>query len=273
MAGAEAMLHVDLSCEVTGDLQEARHERDASAAAGTPLRVLCVDDDEEDVALVLHALKEGGYATRHRHVCGRDQLIQAFEAEPWDIVISDYAMPQFSGLAALRIVKERDANMPFILVSGAITGEVAVAAMKSGAADYLMKDDLTRLAPAVRREVADAGERRARRLAEANLSANEALLNSIVNTAADGIVVIDPDGTIEFVNAAMEKLFGWKPLELIGKNVARLLLGRSRVGQTAHLQGAPDEDARGTGHVRELRAQRKDGSVFPIELTVSETCV
>jgi DNA-binding NtrC family response regulator len=92
-------------------------------------------------------------------------------------------MPQLDGLAALRIIRERDANVPFILVSGALTGDVAVAAMKSGAADYVMKDDLTRLAPAVRREVAEAGERRARRLAEANLSANEELLNSIVNTA------------------------------------------------------------------------------------------
>src|SRR5262249_52422321 len=104
-------------------------------------------------------------------------------------------------------------------------------------------------------------------LAEANLSANEAVLNSIVNTAVDGIIVIDTEGTIEFGNAAMEKLFGWKPLELIGKNVARLILARSREGQDALFQGG------NAGHVRELKAQRKDGTVFPIELTVSETCV
>jgi diguanylate cyclase (GGDEF)-like protein/PAS domain S-box-containing protein len=248
--------------------------REAPVGGGVPLRVLCVDDDEEDVALILHALKEGGYVPAHRHVCGRERLIEAFASQQWDMVISDYSMPQFDGLTALRIVKERDPNVPFILVSGAVTGDVAVAAMKSGAADYVMKDDLTRLAPAVRREVAEAGERRARRLAEANLSANEELLNSIVNTAADGIIVIDPAGTIEFSNAAMEKLFGWKPLELIGRNVARLLLGRSREGQDMLFQGADAVGGKGAaGHVRELKAQRKDGSVFPIELTVSETCV
>jgi diguanylate cyclase (GGDEF)-like protein/PAS domain S-box-containing protein len=274
MSGIEFMLNPDPTNAAAGELRAAHapEGRDASVA-GMPLRVLCVDDDEEDVALILHALKEGGYVPAHRHVCGRERLIEAFESQQWDMVISDYAMPQFDGLTALRIVKERDPNVPFILVSGAVTSEVAVAAMKSGAADYVMKDDLTRLAPAVRREVADAGERRARRLAEANLSANEELLNSIVNTAADGIIVIDPAGTIEFGNAAMEKLFGWKPLELIGRNVARLLLGRSREGQDALFHGADAARGKGSGHVRELKAQRKDGSVFPIELTVSETCV
>ena len=252
---------------------QAPDERRGSPGAGTVLRVLCVDDDEDDVALVLHALKEGGYAPAHRHVCGRENVIQALAGQPWDVVISDYAMPQLDGLAVLKLVKELAANVPFILVSGAVTGDIAVAAMKAGAADYVMKEDLTRLAPAVHRELADAAERRGRRLAEANLSANEALLNSIVNTAADGIIVIDPEGIIEFGNAAMEKLFGWKPLELIGKNVARLILARSREGQGALFQGT-DADGKGaTGVVRELKAQRKDGSVFPIELTVSETCV
>src|SRR5215510_14364307 len=104
------------------------------AGAPAALRVLCVDDDEDDAALVLHALKEGGYTPVSRHVCARDDLIQALEAQPWDIVISDYAMPQLDGLAVLKLVKERDLNLPFILVSGAITGDIAVAAMKSGAA-------------------------------------------------------------------------------------------------------------------------------------------
>ena len=273
MGGADPMPSHDLTNPVADDLRPSQEPDGRAVPGAQPLRVLCVDDDEEDVALILHALKEGGYVPDHRHVCGRERLIEAIASQQWDMVISDYAMPQFDGLTALRIVKERDPNVPFILVSGAVTSDIAVAAMKSGAADYVMKDDLTRLAPAVRREVADAGERRARRLAEANLSANEELLNSIVNTAADGIIVIDPAGTIEFGNAAMEKLFGWKPLELIGKNVTRLLLGRSREGQDTLFQGADGAGGKGTGHVRELKAQRKDGSVFPIELTVSETCV
>ena len=253
---------------------QAPEDFHGAPGGGAVLRALCVDDNEDDVALVLHALKQGGYAPVHRHVCGREQLLAALSGQSWDIVISDYAMPQFDGLAVLKLVKERDPGVPFILVSGAITGDAAVAAMKAGAGDYVLKDDLTRLVPAVRRELADAAERRGRRLAEANLSANEALLNSIVNTAADGIIVIDPEGTIEFGNAAMEKLFGWKPLELIGRNVARLILGKSREGQGALFQGGEAGGGQGAGgHVRELKAQRKDGSVFPIELTVSETCV
>ena len=239
--------------------------RDPPAAARVPLRVLCVDDCADDVALVTEALGDGGYAPAHERVCTRADLISALEHQRWDIVISDYAMPQFDGLQALAVVAPRCPDLPFILVSGAIGEETAVLAMKSGAHDYVLKGDLARLVPAVRRSLADADTRRARRLAEANLRSSETLLNSIVNTAADVIIVIDETGMIEFVNAAVERLFGWKPLELIGRNVDCLILMNRR---------SPRDDAqhkvRIMGLNRELRVQRKDGSAFPAELTLSE---
>ena len=244
---------------------------DPPATAGVALRVLCVDDCEADVALVVESLKVGGYLPLYEYVCTRPDLIAALERQRWDIVISDYAMPQFNGLQALAEVAPRCPDMPFILVSGAIGEETAVTAMKSGAHDYVLKGDLARLVPAVRRGLADADMRRARRLAETNLRSSEALLNSIVNTAADVIIVIDDTGMIEFANAAVERLLGWKPLELIGRNIDSLIVVSRRTHRDqAGLATDPRQKVRIMSLGRELRVQRKDGSAFPAELTLSE---
>jgi diguanylate cyclase (GGDEF)-like protein/PAS domain S-box-containing protein len=239
--------------------------------APVALKVLCVDDCEDDVTLIVEALKAGGFLPEYERVCTRLDLDAALDARTWDLVVSDYSMPQLNGLQVLERVRERRPELPFVLVSGAVGQETAVAAMKSGAGDYIMKDDLTRLVPAVRRELAEAGGRRARRLAESNLRASETLLNSIVNTAADGIIVIDESGMLEFVNAAIERMFGWKPLEVIGRNFDSLLMPRSTAGGD-RLATVIDGNTRGlsVGVGREVRAQRKDGSVFPMELTLGE---
>ncbi len=245
--------------------------RNYAKAASMPLRVLCVDDCELDVLLIVEVLKSGGYSTAHERVCTREGLIAALEQRPWDAILADYSMPQFDGLQALEIVTARGLDIPFILVSGAVGEEAAVTAMQRGARDYVMKHDLGRLVPAVRRELEEAGVRRARRLAETNLRSSETLLNSIVNTAADGIIVIDAAGMIEFVNLAIERMFGWKPLELIGKNIDTLMLSRHRAGPDGRIGGIdPAVKMTATGVGRELKAKHKDGSVFTIELTLGE---
>jgi len=246
-------------------------QRSAVTGYATPLKLLCVDDCEEDVDLIVETLRRGGYAPIHERVCTAETMIAALERQAWDMVISDYSMPQFDGLAALAVVTGRGLDVPFILVSGAVGEETAVFAMKSGAHDYMMKHDIGRLVPVVRRELADAEMRHAQRLAEANLRSSETLLNSIVNTAADGIIVVDDTGMLEFVNAAIERMFGWKPLELIGRNIDCLMLARHRNSRPP--AGA---DAEGRGHgfaidiAREVKGQRRNGSVFPVELTFGE---
>ena len=130
------------------------------------LRLLMIEDNPDDEALVLRAIRKGGFNIEHVRVENRDDLLTVLRNKDWDIVLSDYQMPEFNGLAALKIVKERSKDLPFIIVSGTIGEEVAVEAMRSGAQDYLMKDNLTRLVPAIRRELADADERRALREAQ-----------------------------------------------------------------------------------------------------------
>ena len=131
-----------------------------------PIRVLIIEDSEDDKELMLHELRQGGYNPEYLRVETSEALISALESQSWDIILSDYSMPDFDGLAALQIVKERGLDIPFIIVSGTIGEDVTVTAMKSGAHDYIMKDNLKRLVPAVDRELKEAEVRRQRKKAE-----------------------------------------------------------------------------------------------------------
>ncbi|HAM35504.1 MAG TPA: hypothetical protein DEB40_04455 [Elusimicrobia bacterium] len=130
------------------------------------LRVLMVEDSENDALLLKRQLERAGYAVTSERVCNAAAVKAALARQDWDIVISDYAMPDFSGLDALRLIRRKDIDLPFIIVSGAIGEDVAVAAMKAGAHDYVMKSNLARLAPAVRRELREAVVRREAKRAE-----------------------------------------------------------------------------------------------------------
>src|SRR4030043_609846 len=114
---------------------------------GTPFRVLIVEDSEEDTLLILRELKRGGFDPIHERVETAESMKAALSTKTWDLILSDYSMPHFSGLEALKLFKESGLDLPFIIVSGAIGEDVAIAAMKSGAHDYLMKNNLTRLVP------------------------------------------------------------------------------------------------------------------------------
>ena len=132
----------------------------------TPLRVLLIEDSENDAELLLLTLRRGGYAPAYERVETPEGLEDALARQSWDIIISDYAMPRFNGLQALKLAQETGADIPFILVSGSIGEDVAVEAMKAGAHDYLMKDKLARLPPAIARELRDARMRQEQRQAE-----------------------------------------------------------------------------------------------------------
>src|SRR6476469_934879 len=131
----------------------------------TPLRLLQVEDTEDDAALVRLALMRAGYDVYARRVDTADALRRELDEAEWDIVVADHTMPGFSGTKALAIVREQHPDLPFIFVSGTIGEDTAVAAMRTGAHDYIMKDNLKRLAPAVQRELREATTRRERHLA------------------------------------------------------------------------------------------------------------
>ena len=130
-----------------------------------PLRVLFIEDSEDDAALQVRLLAQAGYDVFHERVDSPEGLAQALE-RPWDIIISDYSMPHFRGTDALTITRQKGLDVPFIFVSGTIGEDSAVAALKIGAQDYLMKSDLGRLVPSVERELRESEERRKRKRLE-----------------------------------------------------------------------------------------------------------
>jgi len=136
---------------------------------GIPLRVLMIEDSEDDAALLLHALTKGGYEVQSARVETPATLESALATQTWDVVVSDYAMPHFSGPDALRLLRSRDSDLPFLFVSGTIGEETAVAALQDGAQDYLMKGNLKRLVPAIQRALRACEDRRKRELMEAKV--------------------------------------------------------------------------------------------------------
>ena len=145
-----------------------------SVVTNKSLRALIADDSENDVLILLHTLRKAGYEPVYERVWTAPAMEAALQRQAWDIVISDYEMPNFGGFEALQLVKESGHDLPFILVSAVVSEETAVAAMKAGAHDYIMKRKLTRLAPAIERELREAQTRVARKAAEEALHQSEA---------------------------------------------------------------------------------------------------
>ena len=133
---------------------------------GVPLRVLIVEDSSDDAELVLRQLRRAGYDPAFERVQTADAMKGALEREAWDLVVSDYSMPQFDAPAALNLLKQSGRDVPFLVVSGSIGEDVAVAMMKIGAHDYILKQNLTRFVSAVQRELREAENRRQQRLTE-----------------------------------------------------------------------------------------------------------
>src|SRR5215471_4402326 len=149
------------------------NQTDLAAAGRKPLRVLVADDSENDVVVLLHALRKAGYQPFYERVSTPSAMKKALEEQGWDVVISDYEMPGFGGFEALRLLQESGKDLPFILVSAVVSEETAVAAMKAGAHDYIMKRKLARLVPAIEREMQEAQTRAARKAAEEALRHSE----------------------------------------------------------------------------------------------------
>ena len=183
-----------------------------------PLRVLVVEDSEDDALLVMRELEPGGYDTTFERVETAEDMTAALEKQAADIIIADYRLPHFSAPAVLELLKETGLDLPFIVISGTVGEETAVAMMKDGAHDYLMKDNLKRLVPAVERELYEAEMRKERKQAEEELKLRALLLDS----ANDSINLADFDGNLLYVNEAFCRSNGYSRGELIGMNLHQL---------------------------------------------------
>jgi two-component system cell cycle sensor histidine kinase/response regulator CckA len=186
----------------------------ARVATSEPLRVLLVEDSEVDADLVVRELRRIGRPVEHRVVETEDAMRECLLDAPWDLVLSDWSMPQFSAPGALALVRSLGLDLPFIIVSGTIGEEAAVEAMRAGAHDYVLKDRLGRLVPAVMRELRESEVRRARHRAEKALRESEARFRRLAESGLVGIVIAEGDGGIVEANDAFLALVGYARAEL-----------------------------------------------------------
>lgn len=155
----------------------------------TPLRVLILEDVSDEAVILLHHLREAGFDPTWKRV--ETELAYCDELDQddpiWQVILADFSLPQFSALRALYLLKARALTIPFIVVTGVINEEVAVECMNRGAADYLLKDRLARLGPAVRRVLEEKRLRDEKRHVEAELRRSETILNTVLGSSSDGV--------------------------------------------------------------------------------------
>jgi PAS domain S-box-containing protein len=227
-----------------------------------PLRVLAIEDSENDAALIARQLEKAGYAVTLERVETAEQLTAALAKQSWDIVAMDYKLPHFDAMTTLSMLRATGLDIPFIVISGAISDEAAVAMMRAGAHDYLMKGNLARLGLAVQRELVEAQNRKQRRQLENEWRLGAAALNA----AANAIVITDRQGAITWINPAWSALTGYSTEESIGQN-PRIL--KSGVQPAAFYQSLWDTILSGQVWHSELANRRKDGSLYHEDETIT----
>jgi len=235
-----------------------------------PLRALVIEDLEFDAALLVNLLRHGGYEVGWKRVDTADGMRQALKEEKWDIVLSDHEMPAFSAPEALQLLQATGQDLPFIIVSGGIGEATAVALMKAGAHDFLMKGHLGRLVPAVERELREAANREARRQAERFLRESETRYRLLWENSPDAIVVMDAEGTIAFANPAVQAAFGYPPTELVGQNFTVLQAPQGDGGQRPGLYCAWSPGPTARSPVMEFQGRHRDGREVIAEIGFSE---
>lgn len=216
-----------------------------------PLSLLLVEDSDDDAELLLITLRQGGFNLHHQRVEDEDSMRQALEEGEWDILISDYSLPRFSGLDALRMLKDSGRDFPAIIISGTVGEEIAVETLRQGASDYLLKQNLTRLIPAVQRALEEAENQRKRKAAEH-------MNTLIMSNSVDVICVIDEKGCYRQVSTASERLWGFWPSEMIDRHVIDHTHSDDREYVQKKLDEAKQEKP---AQAFECRMFHKDGSI------------
>ena len=262
LTGSRAETHTFL-------LQDGHTNKVITIPMSEPLRVLIIEDRPDDAALVAKHLHDAGFNAVWERVDTEAGFVARLPTG-FDLIIADYSLPQFSAPRALEILKGLDLDIPFIVVSGTVGEDAAVAAMRGGAHDYVFKGNLSRLRPAVEREVRAAAERKAARAAQGDYHRR---LRSIFDSALDGVVTMDAEGVITDWNPMAETIFGWSKSEAVGRLVAETILPLRY--REAHRLGLRRFLETGQGPVLntllELEGLHRDGHEFPIELSIGAT--
>jgi PAS domain S-box-containing protein len=235
----------------------------------TSLHILIIEDSEDDALLLVGCFKRAGYNLDFQRVATAEATHHSLLAHPWDAILSDHSMPGFSALAALEIMQELQLDLPFIIVSGVIEEETAIAAMRAGAHDYLSKDRLDRLVPAVEREMREARNRAERRAALEAVRENEARFRALVSNIPGMVFQLlrNPDETLRFIYVSENALsLMGQPPEALAQDV-RLFFDAIESEDRLSLDTAMQLSAQDAAQVSwDGRIRHADGSVKWINL-------
>jgi len=231
------------------------------------LRVLIVDDSKIEAKLTANLLKKNGYNVVHERVETEGEMVKAIEEHKWDIVISDFQMPNFDGTLALKVFQRYDLDIPFILVSGKIGEETAVDLVKAGAHDYIMKGNTARLVPAIQSQLQDAANRRENQRLGQCIKESEARYRGFFENARIGIFRCSDHGILLDANLKIAEAFGYdspskfiKSMEVIKPEVLDRETNKAR---SAHLFELANNDTQ-----VEAIFHRKDGSILEAKVNV-----
>jgi PAS domain S-box-containing protein/putative nucleotidyltransferase with HDIG domain len=227
-----------------------------------PIRLLIVDDSEDDGLLLVRNLKNGGFSPSYEQVDTAEAMSKALDEQTWDVILCDNSMPTFDAASALKLYKDKRLDLPFIIVSGTIADETAVAAMKAGAHDYIMKGNLARLSSAVDRELREAKNRQERRITEIQLRKSEEKYRTLFEDSSDAIYLNNQDGELIDFNLSTLELFGYSREEMLGINTKSVFVNPDKY------ERLQDEIAK-KGSVREFKAKlrKKDGTEMDCLIT------
>jgi PAS domain S-box-containing protein/putative nucleotidyltransferase with HDIG domain len=227
-----------------------------------PIRVLIVDDSEDDGVLLVRNLKNGGFNPSYEQVDTAEAMSKALDNQTWDVILCDNSMPTFDASSALELYKDKRLDLPFIIVSGTIADETAVAAMKAGAHDYIMKGNLARLSSAIDRELREAKNRQERRITEIQLRKSEEKYRALFEDSRDAIYLNNQEGELIDFNLSTLELFGYSREEMLGINTKSVFVNPDKY------ERLQDEIAQ-KGSVREFKAKlrKKDGTEMDCLIT------
>ena len=235
------------------------------------LKILNLEDSKNDHDLIVARLNEEGMKFEISRVETKEDFIAALENKKFDLILADYKLPLFSGTEALEITKEKVPNMPFIFVTGSMGEEKAIATLKQGATDYMLKDRLGGLAIAIRRALKEKAEKRNLMLAEEMLRESEERFRTIAETATDAIICLKEPDLVYFWNRKAEEIFGYMAEEIVTKSMHEVIVPGDAYERALNGLKAFFQSGTGplVGKTVEVTGMRKDGTTIPVELSVS----
>jgi PAS domain S-box-containing protein len=233
------------------------------------LHILMIEDSEDDALLLMRRLKKGGYRPVYERVETAAAMKKAVKTKQWDIILCDYKMPRFSAPSAIALLKEIKINIPIIIISGNIGEETAIECMRLGAHDYIMKSNLSRLCPAIARELKEARARKKQKNTENKLHQEEQRFRALAEQSSDIIALVDPEGTALYENPAVEKYLGFNPEERIGKKVFENIHPDDLKIITDSFNALFKDKNVPIKEPKEVRLRHKDGSWRTFEIAAS----